>query len=408
MRRRPSWPTSTRPIPLKLKIGSVLTGAGRMEVRTAAATIGYLVGEGHAFPMAQRSCLLASLVIVAVSLLASPPSLAHQDGASQTGTIEESGYCSNPASDAAGAVWERTYDLSSMNILGVGLHLAWTDDEGTRSRLDSFTVSASDGAGASDADSGSGGSLSISLAQGSYNGTWTVRVECTEAGSTPVGPIGLISRADPGNSWDFTLTYTYTAKEPPSGGGPPPNIVALLRDPIFKLHVVLMVSSTALFLVTGLLAGTYLVTRARWADDPVRIKRVLASPRPFRSLAPHVWAMFFVAAVPIGMYVAGKAYGWQNSWTSFPVLWNPAFYDFTNSDHTAFVTLLLWALPLWLDRGDILTRNPHVRWWRWSARARRWAGAAPPPRLSTRELAIIYFLLGILVFMMFMVQPHGN
>lgn len=358
--------------------------------------------------MARRFLHAVLLLIVAVGLLAAPPSLAQQDGAAQTGTIEESGYCSNPASDAAGAVWERTYDLSSMDILGVELRLAWNDDEGTRSRPDAFIVSASDGAGASGSDSGSGGSLSVSLPQGSYNGTWTVRVECTEAGSTPVGPIGLISRADPGNSWAFTLTYSYTAKEPQSGGGPPPNIVALLRDPIFKFHVVLMVSSTALFLVTGLLAGAYLVTRGRWADDPASVKRVLASPRLFRSLAPHVWAMFFVAAVPIGMYVAGKAYGWQNSWTSFPALWNPSFYDFTNADHTAFIALLLWALPLWLNRGDILTRAPHVRWWRWSAWARRRAGAAPPPRLSTRELAIIYFFLGILVFMMFMVQPHGN
>jgi hypothetical protein len=357
-----------------------------------------------------RTFLMVQFILVAAVMLAAPASPGLQAEPPATGTVEESGYCSNPASDPAGAVWERTYEWSNLTILEVKLSLTWTDDEGSRSRPDEFKVSASDGGKGSASDSGSGGSLSLSApsAQGPYDHTWTVRVECTAAGSTPVGPVGLISNTDPGNSWSFKLEYTYTPK---SGGGPPgmpANVREVLSSPIFWAHIVLMISSTYGFLVVGLLAGFYLLIRSRWAQSPSRLQRILASPRPYRSLAPHVWFAFFLASVPIGMWVAGKFYGWENAWSGIPAFWNPDAFTLKNADNSALLALTLWAIPSWLNRGDILTRKPHFRWLRWSGWLKRVAARSPGPRLTDREMALIHFFLGILIFAMFMVQSHGS
>ncbi len=359
----------------------------------------------HTIVLSLVTAALALLPLLPTAVCAAPV----QDGNPTTGTITDSGYCSNPQSDAAGAVWEGTYELPPGTITTVEVILAWSDDEGSRSRPDTLSVKASDAGGASRDESGSAGSLLVAFPQGTYNGTWTVRVECLEAGSTPVGPIGLISRTDPGNSWSFVLEYVYVPA-PGDGGaqGPPANIQAVLASPIFKLHVVLMVSSTVGFLVVGCLAGTYLVARSRWSASPSALLRTLATPRPYRSLAPHVWLAFFIASVPIGMWVAGKVYGWENSWTSLPVVWNPGFYDITNADHSSLLVMTLWALPMWLNRGDALSRRPHVRWLGWSSWLRRLAARAPKPRFTDREMALIYFFLGVIVFLLFMVQPHGN
>lgn len=352
--------------------------------------------------VAVAALLLAALVSPAAGEpRAAPPS---------TGTVEESGYCSNPTVDASKAKWEKTYDWSNLTILEVKFTLAWTDDEGSRSRPDAFKVTISDGGQGQASGSGSGGSIEAAAPSsgGPYNGTWTVTVECTAAGSTPVGPIGVISQTDPGNSWSFKLEYTYNT---PSAGGPhgmPANVREVLSSPIFWAHIVLMVFSSYGFGVVGLLAGVYLVTRSRWADSASRLKRALASPRPYRSLSPHVWFAFFLASVPIGMWVAGKFYGWEHAWSGFPLIWQADFWTLKNADNTATIALVLWAIPMWLNRGDILTRKPHFRWLRWSGFLKRVAERAPPPRFSDREMALIYFFLGLMVFSMFMAQSHGG
>jgi hypothetical protein len=307
-------------------------------------------------------------------------------------------------------VVEKSYDWSGLTILEVKLTLTWTDDEGSRSRADSFKVTISDGARGQASGSGSGGSAEAAAPSsgGPYNGTWTVTVECTAAGSTPVGPIGVISQTDPGNSWSFKLEYTYNT---PSAGGPhgmPANVREVLSSPIFWAHIVLMISSTYGFLVVGLLAGLYLVARSRWAGSQSRLLRVLASPRPYRSLAPHVWFAFFLASVPIGMWVAGKFYGWENAWSGIPAVWHPDAFTLKNADNSALLALTLFAIPMWLNRGDILTRKPHFRWLRWSGWLKRVAARSPGPRFTDREMALIYFFLGILIYAMFMVQSHGS
>jgi hypothetical protein len=139
-----------------------------------------------------------------------------------------------------------------------------------------------------------------------------------------------------------------------------------------------------------------------------RPKRALSTSRPFRAISVHAWWVFLIAAVPLGMYVAGKAYGWENAWTSFPALWNPWFYDITNADNVSLIVLILWAIPLWINRQQLVASRPHawffgrIRWFR------DMADKAPEPRITERELTIIYFLMGVFVFLLFVIQPHGN
>ena len=108
------------------------------------------------------------------------------------------------------------------------------------------------------------------------------------------------------------------------------------------------------------------------------------------------------------MYVAGKAYGWENSWTSFPAVWNPWFYDLKNADNVSFIVLLLWAIPLWLNREQVMAHRSHAFLFRRFGWVRRQYEKAPAAKLTDREMAIIYFLMGIMVFLVFMVQSHGN
>jgi hypothetical protein len=361
-----------------------------------------------------RTRQLLPLVIIVLSLLVSPLAGSQPPGDEEqpvTGTITESGFCTNPSENPSGAIWEDIKPLSDLHgdiqVLTVELTLRWSDDEGSSSDPDSFVVSAVDELGNQISDSGSTGDLSALLEMEELNSTWTLKVECTDAGSTPLGPLGRIRQTDPGNSWSLTFEYTYVPDDGGGGPGIPPHIAELLEHPVFKFHVALMVASTSMFLIVGLLAFTYLVTRSRWAEDPSTLKRWLSRPRLHRSLAPHVWIAFVIAAIPIGIWVAGKAYGWENSWTSFPVVWRPGFWDITNADHVAFLAIVLWAIPMWLNRGDIWSRRPHERFWI----KREWFEGrikkASLPLLSDREVAIIYFLLGVMIFMLFMVQPHG-
>jgi hypothetical protein len=253
-------------------------------------------------------------------------------------------------------------------------------------------------------------SLSASVERDAMNSTWTLTVECTDAGPMPVGPLGIIVQTDPGNSWSLSFDYTYVeAKATPQGPmGPPPEIVAIMNDPIFWVHVALMIFSSVMFGVVGLLAGVNLIWAKRWRDSTEQFKRWLANPRLYRVLAVHTWVAFFLAAVPLGMYVAGKVYGWGNAWSGFPAIWNPSFYDITNADHTSTIALLLWGIPLWLNRRTVMSHMSHNWLFRRIPWARKQYEMAPEPMISEREMAIIFFLLGIMIFLVFAVQPHGN
>ena len=357
--------------------------------------------------------LLLALLIISI-LVPLPMGVGGQphgstDGEPQTATISESGSCANPEQDAAGSVWEGTYPLEDVAILAVEVSLTWTDDEGSESDPDTFQVTAEDGDGNTITDSGSGGDLSAYLEMEGLNSTWTITVRCVDAGSTPFGPLGRLRTTDPGNSWDMEFTYTYIAQEIPAG--PPPEVaryMEVVSSPVFWAHVVLMIASTVMFGLVGLFAGIKLVMAPRWADSYDRLKRALVGQRLFRSLAVHVWWVFFLAAVPLGMAVSGMLYGWENAWTSFPAVWNPWFYDITNADNVSLIVLVLWAIPLWLNRKDVMAHRSHAFLFRHIPWARRQYETAPQPRLTDREMTIIYFILGVLVFLLFMVQPHGN
>lgn len=326
-----------------------------------------------------------------------------------TETIEASGYCTNPASDTNGAVWENSYDLKPGTLVSVEVTVTWIDDEGSTSDPDTFEVVCVDGLGNQISDQGNDGELNHFLEMEDLDNSWTITVECREAGPTPRGPFGRLTTPDPGNSWQMTFTYEYVPEVPgPPGPFIPPEIEALYEDPLFWTHVIFMIASTYMFGIVGLLAGIALVTRNRWADDASRWKRALATNRPFRALASHTWIVFLIAAVPLGMYVAGKAYGWENAWTSLPAVWNPWFYDIKNADHVSLIVLALWAIPLWLNRQQLVARRPHAWFFGKFKRVRQFADDAPEPMVTDREMAIIYFIMGVFVFLVFMVQSHGN
>jgi len=347
------------------------------------------------------------LVLLLVASGASMSTLA-QDPVTETETA--SGYVDNPEENAAGAEVELRFEMPDMEIFAVEVTLTWTDDEGSSSNPDTLSLAAEDGMDANSQDIGSSGGLTVRLDGDELGSNWTVTVTCIEAGMTPLGPLGRIGTVDPGNTWSLEFTYTYVPVEvePPEPPGPPPNIAALYDDPIFWTHVAFMIASTYMFGIVGLLAGVVLFFGSKWADDPNRWKRALSTNRPFRVLAVHAWWVFLIAAVPLGMYVAGKAYGWENAWTSFPAFWNPWFWDITNADNISFIVLVLWAIPLWLNRQQLMASRAHAWFFGRIGFFRRLVGKAPEPMITNREMAIIYFLMGVFVFLIFVVQPHGN
>jgi len=336
------------------------------------------------------------------------PSTIAEDPVTETETA--SGYVDNPDSSASGAVAELDFNYPDLQILAIEVTLTWSDDEGSSSNPDNLGLEATDGLGSTSEDTGTGGSLSVQLDGDDLGSNWTITVTCIEAGMTPLGPLGRIGTTDPGNSFSLSFTYTYVPLEvePPMPPGPPPEIAALYEDPIFWTHVGFMITSTYMFGIVGLLAGVALIFRNKWADDANRWKRALVTNRPFRAVAVHAWWIFFIAAVPLGMYVAGKAYGWENAWTSFPAVWNKWFWDITNADNVSFIVLVLWAIPLWLNRKQLMVGRSHGWFFGRIGFFKRLSANAKEPIITERELAIIYFLMGVFVFLVFVVQPHGN
>jgi len=74
----------------------------------------------------------------------------------------------------------------------------------------------------------------------------------------------------------------------------------------------------------------------------------------------------------------------------------------------SFIVLVLFAVPLWLNRAELVASRPHAWFFGRIPWFRRMAVKAPEPRLTGRELAIVYFFMSLLVFLLFLVQPHGN
>jgi hypothetical protein len=353
-----------------------------------------------------------ALAAIAFCVLCIPATGIAQDAPEEfTDTITESGRCANPQSDPTGASWSNTYPFDNITFVHVEVTLSWSDDETRVTGNDYFTLSVSDGtSGNSGTETSDRGSITIEFDVPTTKAVWdwTIQVQLVDAGRPP-GPLGIIG--DSGNAWDLTFTYTYSEYTPDDGGGPqgpPPEIAALYDDPIFWTHVVFMIASTYMFGLVGVLALVALVTRKRWADDASRLKQALSTNRPFRAMAVHAWLVFAVAAVPLGMYVAGKAYGWENAWTSFPAVWNPWFYDIKNADNVSFIVLVLWAIPLWLNRRQLVASRPHAWLFGRIGWFRRLAAKAPEPVLSDREMALLFFVMGIFVWLVFMVQSHGN
>jgi hypothetical protein len=351
--------------------------------------------------------IIAILFLLVVGWGLSMPVLA-QDPITETETAN--GYVDNPDQNQAGSVAQLQFDLIGLEILAVEATVTWSDDEGSSSNPDTLSLMIEDDLGASDQDSSSGGSLSAQLDAEGLGSNWTLTVTCVEAGMTPLGPLGRIGTVDPGNTFSISFTYTYLPAEvePPEPPGPPPNIAALYENPIFWTHVIFMIASTYMFGIVGILAGVTLFFGSRWIDDDNRWKRALATNKPFRVIAVHVWWVFFIASIPLGIYVAGKAYGWENSWTSFPVIWNAWFWQWQNADHVSLIVLVLWALPLWINRKEVMASGAHGWLFRRIGYLRRLAEDPPEPKLTSRELAIMYFLMGVFVFLVFVVQSHGN
>ena len=353
-----------------------------------------------------RSGMLLTISILLLLLLLSGGAYGQE---TKTETIDVSDFCTNPDSDASGAIWERSYDLEEGTIVSVEVILTWSDNEGTDSQADTFQVVCEDGDGTVISAIGSNGDISDYLEMEGLNNTWTITVECVEAGPTPLGPLGRLVTTDPGNSWSMTFTYEYVPEVPePPGPHIPPEIEALYEDPLFWTHVVFMIASTYMFGLVGLLAGIKLIKGRKWEDDPSRWKRALATNKPFRAIAVHVWLVFLTAAVPLGMYVSARVYGIENAWTSFPAFWNPWFYDITNADNVSFIVLVLWAIPLWLNRQQLIANRPHAWFFGKIKFFRNMADNAKEPRITDRELTIIFFLMGVFVFLLFVIQPHGN
>lgn len=337
-----------------------------------------------------------------------------EDEEPQTAEIKYSGNTNE------GDSWEKAVDLKKeagiiadeIDLLDITFELTWTDDEGSDSEPDTFSLKADDSGQGKGSGSGSDGVISFSLDMEGLNDTWNVTVTCDNAGFTPFRPGGFVGETDPGNSWDLKITFTYLESSGMGGGGGrPTNVTAVLESPIFAVHIALMVASVFLFLITGLVAGAFLFTRV-----------TTRSPKQFSSLMYKLFnppilliflilvtfLAFFIASVPIGMWVAGNFYGWNKAWTGFPAIWNPEAFEMTNADNVSFIVLLLWAIPMYINRAQIMRSKYYKKLFGWSKLAMKRAEKAPDPVIPNSILALCYFFMGVFTYVVFMVQPHGS
>jgi hypothetical protein len=183
--------------------------------------------------------------------------------------------------------------------------------------------------------------------------------------------------------------------------------LAVIESPIFKVHIALMVSSTILFLLTGIFAGVYLF-RGRLEKYDNTIVRGLRSPKLYYYTAAAVFIAFFIASVPIGMWVSGGFYGWNKAWTGMPAFWNPEAWTLQNADNSSALALLFWIIPMYINRREIMNSGAFKKVFGKSRWLMSKAEKAPGPIFTDREMALIYFILGIFIFAVFAVQSHGN
>jgi hypothetical protein len=342
---------------------------------------------------------------------------------SETGVLTYSGDTNE------GSSWEKTLDLvaelaeqqelelESIMVLDIEFVLTWTDDEAD-SDPDEFMIMAADGMGEPQSDSGNGGEISVTK-EGTMDGppvndTWDVAVTCIEAGDSsiipiPEGPFGVNTENDPGNSWELVVTFHYI--EGGMGGGPPANVREVLESPIFKIHIALMVMSYFLFLGTGLIAGVFGYNKIKGGTigrPGSFFQKLFARPDLLIFLVVLTFLAFFIAAIPIGIWVAGKFYGWHKAWTGFPALWNPEAWQMTNADNVSFLVLFLWAVPMYINRAQIMRSKYFKKLFGWSKFAMKRVEKAPEPKIPNGILALCYFFMGIFTFVIFAVQPHGS
>lgn len=361
--------------------------------------------------MAKRFRYMMIIVIIIMITFGNFTAIAqpgHPGGEEETETITIKGYSNVDQSV------EEIIEFGDVTISKVEFVLSWEDDEGSNSDPDTLSLFTSDGMHEPKSKEGSGGSVAITWDEDRLNDTWTAVITCESAGPTeePVGPLGLITQqvADPGNSWMLEVTYTYSG----GSGGPPPEVARMLQviqTPQFKVHVALMIASIFLFLGTGLFAFAFLFIRIKGPDQNAwapMLKKLFATPFFLILLAIITFIAFFLAAVPFGMWVASDMYGPAKMWTGFPALWNPEAFEMTNADNVSFVVLLFWFVPLYINRAQIMRSKYFKKLFGRSKFAMKRAEKAPDPMIPNSILALCYFLLGIMTFVIFEVQPHGS
>ncbi|UCF09034.1 MAG: hypothetical protein JSW28_04940, partial [Thermoplasmata archaeon] len=177
-----------------------------------------------------------------------------------------------------------------------------------------------------------------------------------------------------------------------------------------KTHVAFIIMSFFLYIVTGLVALAFITINilGKRVSDTSTIRKLFANPKPLIFIVLLTWLIFFIAAVPLGMWVAGMYYGPTKAWTGFPAMWNPEAFEMTNADNVSFITLLLFALPIYLNRAWVMKGKIFGKLFGRFKFAMKRAEKAPTPKLSYREFALCYFLMGIFIFVVFEVQPHGG
>ncbi|UCH90227.1 MAG: hypothetical protein JSV49_06215 [Thermoplasmata archaeon] len=355
------------------------------------------------------SILVISIFIFTISISLTAAATSNSAMEEDTGVLDPiRGYCSNPALDSSGALKQHSVEFQNEGITKVILVLTWSDDQGDNSKADTFALSASDGVNGPSTEQSASGEITLTIEGEDLSNAWDISVECLEAGGTPLGPLEFLEDDDPGNNWLLLISYNYVQVNQERGGpGMPPHMMELYNSTIFKIHILLMISSTFLFLIVGILAGIYIYMNSGLFKRNISSFRSLSAKKPYLMAAILVFILFFIAAVPVGMYVAGKAYGWANSWSGFPAIWNPDAYSLTNADNVSLIVLVLWTIPLYFNRRDIMNTPLFRRLFGWSNWLIQKADNAPQPVLSNREFAICYFLMGIFVFVVFAVQPHG-
>lgn len=323
----------------------------------------------------------------------------------ETESFTYEGYCNTASTKEETLSLEKS--VSKMEFV-----LSWVDDEGSDSEPDTMSLTTDDGAHEPKSDKSSSGSVTLMWDEDMLNDTWNMAVTCESAGPTPVpvGPLGYFTQdeVDPGNSWTLVVTVTYSSD---IGGGPPPGVQAVLESPVFKAHIALMVASVFLFLITGLIAGAFLFTRISTRSPKgfsSLMERLFNPPVLLIFLVVLTFLVFFIASVPIGMWVAGMFYGWNEAWTGFPAIWNPEAFDMTNADNVSFVVLVLWFIPMYINRAQIFRSKYFKKLFGWSKFAMNRAEKAPDPIIPNSVLALCYFFMGIFTFVVFEVQPHGS